>query len=376
MSGCGTPDVLTVDGSHGEGGGQILRTSVTLAAITQTPVRMVNIRVRRRRPGLAAQHLTAVRAAASLCRAHLEGDQEGSLTLDFSPQCPVRAGEYEFDVAAARKGGSAGSTTLVLQCVLPALALAAGTSTIALRGGTHVPGSPPADWLRDVWLPALASCGLQASLEIVRTGWYPVGKGELRVQVRGRERGRGRMYGEAPWAPLVRRDPGPLRQVSGRAIAASLPAHICQRMADRAAARLHKEGVATRIEPVRLDAACPGAGIFLTAEYEHARAGFNALGAPGRPAENVADAAVEALLDHRATGAAVDLHLADQLVVPLSLAQGTSEYTVERVTRHLLTNAHVVANCFGVAQVQVLGKEGEPGEVVITAHGRLDKQSR
>lgn len=331
---------------------------MTLAALTQTPVHIHDIRAHRPRPGLAAQHLTAVRAVAELCDAELEQDKEGSTRLMFAPRRPVRAGDYEFDVAAARKGGSAGSTTLVLECLLPALARAEGTSTILLAGGTHVPWSPPADYVRDVWLPTLAGCGLEASLEIAATGWYPVGKGELRVRVHG--------HRQAGWDPLVLGKPGPLRRVFGRAIAARLPAHICQRMANRAAARLAREHVPTEIEPMRLPAACPGAGIFLVAEYENVRAGFSALGAPGKPAEAVADTAVDALLQHRDGGAAVDLHLADQLLVPLAFSNGTSEYTVERVTRHLTTNAHVIAACFGLADVQVLGKEGEPGRVVVT----------
>jgi len=348
---------VLVDGSYGEGGGQILRTAVTLAALTRKPVRIENIRAGRPRPGLAAQHLTAVRAVGRLCGAEFEGDHVGSLTLEFVPRHPVRAGEYEFDVAAARRGGSAGAATLVLQCVLPLLARAKGASQVVVRGGTHVPWSPPADYLGGIWLAALSSCGLEASLEIVRTGWYPVGGGELRLRVRGNP--------DTLWGPFLPGERGPLRQVVGRAIAARLPAHVCQRMADRAARRLQEEQMSARIEPVRLDAACPGAGIFLAAEYARVRAGFSALGAPGKPSERVADAAVEALLRHRAGAAAVDLHLADQLVVPMALAAGTSDYTVEEVTRHLTTNAHVVTDRFGIADVEVSGREGGPGRVLV-----------
>jgi len=344
--------MLTLDGSHGEGGGQILRTALALAAITGRAIRLEKIRAGRKNPGLAAQHLTGLRAIAEICKAQVSGDEPGSQTLTFRPGGPARAGDYVFDVAEAREGGSAGASSLVLQTVLLPLALAGPgsstgnrDSTVIIRGGTHVAWSPPFDYIRDVWLPTLSQMGVGATLELNRWGWYPVGQGEFRVTVKGRER---------DLAPLTLVERGDLLRVRGRAVAANLPSHIPQRMATRAQSLLRLAGVEARIDPLRVRAACPGAGIFLTAEYQALRAGFSALGARGKASEAVAEEAVAALLAHRDSGAALDQHLADQLVLPLALAGGVSSFTVERVSRHLTTNIWVVEQ-FGLAQISVVG---------------------
>ncbi|HEY5597184.1 MAG TPA: RNA 3'-terminal phosphate cyclase, partial [Kiloniellales bacterium] len=178
-------DRLILDGAHGEGGGQILRTSLTLAAITGRAIRIERIRAGRPKPGLAAQHVTAVRAAASLCRATMAGDEAGSTALEFAPQAAVAPGTYAFDVAAARKGGSAGAASLVLQTVLPPLALTEGRSHISIRGGTHMAWSPPFDYVHDVWMPALAQIGIEAAIELRASGWFPIGQGEIVVTITG-----------------------------------------------------------------------------------------------------------------------------------------------------------------------------------------------
>jgi RNA 3'-terminal phosphate cyclase (ATP) len=339
-------DPLVIDGAHGEGGGQILRTGLALAALLGRPVRFIRIRAGRRRPGLAAQHVTAVRAAAALCDAMLEGDELASQELRFVPRRPVRPGSYSFDVAAAREGGSAGGACLVLQTVLLPLALATGRSDVLIHGGTHLPQSPPFDYMWDVWLPALGNLGIRATVALDAWGWFPVGKGAIRAEIAG-----------APSRPsrpasLELLTPGPLSRITGRAVAANLPADIARRMADRATARLAP--LATFVD-VRVEcphASCPGAGIFLVAEYQHARAGFSALGARGKPSEQVAEEAADALLRHHASGAAIDRHLADQLLLPLALAAGPSRFTTEVATRHLETNAWVIEQ-FGVARTTV-----------------------
>lgn len=250
-------DWVVVDGARGEGGGQILRTALSLSAITGRPLRIDRIRALRRNPGLAAQHLTAVRSAAALCAAQLEGDRLGSTSLEFVPTTPVAAGDYVFDVALAREGGSAGAVMLVLQTVLLPLARAAAASRVVLRGGTHMAWSPPFDYVGDVWLPMLARLGVEASVELAAWGWYPVGKGEVIAQIRP---------GPTFLKPLEIDEPGPLLRIRGRAVAANLPAHIPQRMADRARALLAGLGAQLDIEALRVRAACAGAGIFLTAE--------------------------------------------------------------------------------------------------------------
>ena len=308
-------------------------------------VQFTRIRAGRRHPGLAAQHLTAVRAAAALCAATLDGDALNSQELLFAPQRKVRSGNYAFDVAAAREGGSAGGTSLVLQTILLPLALTAGRSEVLLQGGTHLTHSPAFDYVRDVWLPALRRLGIRASVALDAWGWYPIGKGAIRAEIAGAPPQAGGL------APLELLMPGPLLRVTGRAVAANLPAHIPQRMAERASALFAPLGTNVDIHVECVHAACPGTGIFLVAEYQHARAGFSALGARGKPSEQVAEEVAEALLRHHASGAAVDRHLADQLLLPLSLAAGPSRFTVEQVTRHLETNAWVIRQ-FGVADIR------------------------
>lgn len=350
---------LVIDGSHGEGGGQILRSALTFSAITGRPLRIENIRAGRKTPGLAAQHVTAVRALAAICRARVAGDEIGAAALGFAPQAPVRAGDYAFDVAAARIGGSAGAAGLVLQAVLPPLALAQGDSRITVRGGTHMAWSPPFDYLREVWLPLLARIGIEAEAELGASGWFPIGKGEIRARVAGLGAdGRQRLR------PLDLRARGRLRGISGRALAANLPTHIPERMAAWARATLARLEVPVEIAAETCRAACAGAGIFLTADYEHLRCGFSALGERGMPAEQVAEQAVCALIAHWTSEAALDAHLGDQALVPLALAPGRSVFSVERITRHLETNAWIVER-FGLARITTETAAGGTGLVTV-----------
>jgi len=351
-------DKLIIDGSHGEGGGQILRSALSLSAITGRPVRIEKLRANRKKPGLAAQHLTSVRAAAMLCDAEVKGAELGSQTLQFIPRKPVRAGDYLLDVAQAREGGSAGAVMLVLQTLLPPLALARGVSTVILRGGTHVDMSPSYDYVHDVWLPTLARMGVRAELSLVRSGWYPVGRGEVRLRIEGAEK----------LLPLRLEHRGPLRAVTGRALAANLPAHICERMAAHARYLLEQAGMAAEIETVVMKAACPGAGLYLTAHYENSLAGFGAQGKRGKPAEQVAEEACFALLQHYRSGAALEQHLADQLILPAALCRGESIFGVERISPHLVTNAWVVER-FGLARIDIVPVADGTGFVKILAGG-------
>lgn len=355
--------VLVIDGAHGEGGGQILRSALTLSAIGGRPVRIENLRAGRPRPGLAAQHVTAIRAMAEVCRAEVAGDALGSLTLDFAPSSPPRPGNYHFDVAAARTGGSAGAVSLVLQTILLPLALADGISSVTIRGGTHMAWSPPFDYLRDVWLPTLAKLGVNAAVELRAWGWFPIGKGEIVATIGGRTR-----EGAEPLRPLTLTRPGRLRGISGRAVAANLPVEIARRMAERADLLLAGLECPRDIEPLRVRAACAGAGIFLTAHYEAARCGFSALGKRGKRAEMVAEEVAAALTHHHASGRAFERHLADQVLVPLALAGGVSQFSTEVVTRHLETNAWLIER-FGEARVEIDGARDFPGEVRVVPAG-------
>jgi len=325
----------------------VLRTALALSTLTGQSVRIENIRANRPKPGLRPQHLTAVRAAAAICRAHVTGDALGSPTLTFSPRCSAQAGRYTFDVSEAAEGGSAGSVGLVLQTVLLPLALAEGNSHLVLRGGTHVPWAPSASYLEHVFLPFLSKVGISARITISRWGFYPAGGGEIEVRIAG---------GSALTA-IQGTERGALRRIWGLAVVTNLPAHIPQRMADRAGRYLAAADLPAQIEPRRLRGAGPGAGIFLVAEYEESRAGFTAYGRKGLPAERVAEAVCEDLLAHHQSEAPFDPHLADQAVLPLALAPGPTRVVTSRVTLHLTTNVWVVHQFLD----REIGVEGEPG---------------
>ena len=355
---------LEIDGSTGEGGGQILRTALSLACITGREIDVVRIRSGRPRPGLAAQHVAAVRAAAALCEAGVRGAELGSKRLRFGPRSPVTKGRYSFDVSAERRGGSAGSTSLVLQTVALPLALATGESEVVIQGGTHTAWSPPHDYLAEVWAPTLARMGVRMRLELRAVGWYPRGGGEIAARIDG-------VGGEAAQlSPIELVEPGSGERVGGRAITSRLPDHVGRRLVETAARRLEELGLAVDLDVERPMARGTGAGLFLTFETGIAegtgavRAGFGALGERGKLAEVVAEEAVEALLEHRASGAPVDVHLGDQLILPAALANGPSRFRVAAISRHLETNAWVVER-FEVAEVKVIEEEAGTGVVVV-----------
>lgn len=351
--------MINIDGSWGEGGGQILRTSLSLATITGKSVKIDRIRANRKNPGLAPQHLTSVRAAVSLCQAQVSGDSLGSTTLEFIPTCPPQAGDYTFDVTEASQGGSAGAVTLILQTILLPLALANGSSKVILKGGTHVAWSPPVTYIQEVYLPILRQLGLQAEVNLKAWGWYPKGGGEIELQVTGSQK---------PLKSLQLLERGAIKQIRGLAVVTQLPAHISQRMANRAEKLLQQANLPTQIKPVRERGIATGAGIFLTAEYEHILAGFSALGRQGIPAEQVAENAVKELLNFHTQALPVDPFLADQLLLPLALSSETSQYRVASISKHLTTNAWVIEQ-FGLASIAI-DQDNQLIQVIPQSKGR------
>lgn len=349
-------DEIVIDGAQGEGGGQILRSSLSLAALTGRPVRLERMRAGRARPGLAAQHLTSVRAVAEVVNAELEGDSLGSMDLRFRTRREPRGGKYHFNVADARKGGSAGAVALVLQSILLPLSLSGEDAEVTLLGGTHVAHSPPFDFLERTFLPLLATLGLETTLDLRRAGFYPVGGGRLVTSVKA----------ASSIAPLKLERPGALAKVRGRALTAKLQAHVSERMIMTVEEQLAPYGVPVEVEPVEVEAKSPGAAIFLEPVYERGRAGFSAVGERGKPAEKVAEEACAALLSHHASGGAVDVRLADQLLLPLAFASGPSSFTTSRASNHLRTNAAVIEQ-FGLASVEI--EEG-PGAVRVVVKPR------
>ena len=316
--------MIVIDGSEGEGGGQVLRTALALSALTAQPFRVERLRARRARPGLRRQHLTAVRAAARISGARVEGAALDSAELTFRPG-PVRPGEYDFDV------GTAGSTTLVLQTVLPALCLAGGPSRIVLSGGTHNPLAPSFDFLAECFLPVVERMGPGVSATLERPGFFPAGGGRLSVEIEPCER----------LSPMELEDRGPIRARRARAWVSALPTHIGRRELDTAARLLDIPPDGLRLEEVR-DAAGPGNALTVAFETEALTEVFCGFGRRGLPAEAVAEGVAREARAWLDAGAPVGRHLADQLLLPLALAGGGSFRTLEP-TQHARTNAEVIS---------------------------------
>jgi RNA 3'-terminal phosphate cyclase (ATP) len=335
--------MLHLDGSYGEGGGQILRTALSLAAVNRVPVRIERIRAGRAKPGLRPQHLTAVQAMARISRAEISGVHLSSQALTFKPGSP-QAGHYLFDVA--EKTGSAGAVSLIAQTLLPPLLMVEAPSTVILKGGTHVPWSPPVHYLSHVFLPALTALGASVGLTLERWGWYPKGGGEVRLQITP-----ARIFAGVEW-----RTPAAPGEFQALSVASQLPEHVAQRQAARLLARLQNT---LPVSTVAAGGHAPGSFVFLWGP----RAGFSALGARGKPAEQVADEAADAYLAFRECGAALDRHLADQILLYLALAQVPSTFTTEAVTSHLRTNIWVIEQFLG-PKFEIRGNLGEPGEIL------------
>jgi len=340
--------MLHLDGSYGEGGGQILRTALSLAAYLEQPVRIVNIRAGRAQPGLRPQHLAGVLALAQITQAEIRRAGLHSRELTFRPRRP-RPGRYLFDVAA--KTGSAGSVTLLAQALLPPLLSADRPSLLTLRGGTHVAWSPPAHYLLHVFLPALARLGVHAAMTLNRWGWYPRGGGEITLEISP-----ARSLSGVDW-----RKPPDYRDFRAISAISKLPEHVARRQAARLQSRLGKD---LPVELVTAGGLDPGSLVFLYGPL----AGFDSLGARGKPAEKVADEAADAFLIFRDRGAAVDRHLADQIVLYLARARGPSSFSTPEITLHLLTNLWVIEQFLG-PRFQVKGELGERGEVFCRGGG-------
>jgi len=350
-------ELLTLDGSYGEGGGQLLRTTLALAALQGRPFRMTRIRAGRGTPGLRPQHLAAVRALARLCGGRTEGAEPGSQELVFEPGPDIAAGELGIDVSDLGGQPSAGSICLILQTMLLPLALrGARPSQVTLIGGTHVRWSPCYHYLADVYLPLLARIGINCRLELGAWGWYPEGGGELTAHIEPAPEGALQGF------ELTRR--GALVEVWGLSAASNLPMHIIERQASQLQGRLRSRHIKAEID--QMDAPSPGRGTvaFLLAQYEEVAAGFTGYGRLRYPAERVADDAFEEFDAYRRSGAPVDPHLADQILLPLALAQGGSLYQTSSITRHLLSVAWLVQQ-FLPRQIEVRGEVGRPGDVLI-----------
>ena len=342
-----TKSSLSIDGSIGEGGGQVLRTSLALALITGRSFTLSHIRQRRAKPGLMAQHLKAVEAACEVGKAKVEGARLGSQSLVFEPT-GLYSGEFHYDI------GTAGSTSLILQTILPPLSFATASSTVTLIGGTHVPWSPCFHYLEMHWLHYMRRIGFDIRLELNTAGFYPRGGGRVVAMVRPASR----------LSPLCLTNRGPLKRIRGISAVANLDLGVAQRQKAQSLRRLSNLSTPVEIEILRLSSPSKGTLLLLFAEFENSQCCFYGLGALGKPAERVADEAVDGLLNLLATDGVIDHYLSDQLVLPLALAPGVSEIRTSKVTQHLTTNAEIVKMFLPVG-IEVEGKIGQPGSIRI-----------
>ncbi|KQW99813.1 RNA 3'-phosphate cyclase [Massilia sp. Root418] len=316
-------DVIELDGSQGEGGGQVLRSALTLSMITGRPFRIVNIRANRAKPGLMRQHLVSVQAAAAVCGADVAQAAVGARELAFRPG-RIRGGTYNFAI------GTAGSSTLVLQTLLPALLFGDAPSTVTVSGGTHNPKAPPAHFLQRSYGRVMAGMGAEMSIELKRHGFYPAGGGEIVARVQ-------------PCAQLRRIElmaPGERRDAYAESLVAAVPSRVARRELECVAAGLG--WAESQLHERRLpDDEAPGNALLITLDAEHVTEVFAGFGEKAVRAEEVAKQALGEARRYLASGAAVGEHLADQLLLPMALAGG-GRFTLDRVSQHALTNADVI----------------------------------
>lgn len=321
--------MITIDGSAGEGGGQVLRSALALSLVTGMPFRVERIRAKRPKPGLQRQHLTAVSAAAALAGARVAGAAPGSPALEFAPG-PVRAGSYRFAT------GSAGSATLVAQTLFPALLAAGAPSELVVEGGTHNPFAPPFEFLDRVYLRALRAMGARVEAALERHGFFPAGGGRIRARVE-----------PSRLAPIDLLERGAPRRREARAIVARLPRTIAERelaVVERELGWADDERAVVETG----DSSGPGNALVLEAEFERASEVACAFGERGVPAETVAAKAVAGMRRYLDAGVPVGEHLADQLLIPLAIAGGGRFRTLPP-TGHTRTNAEVIERFLPVA---------------------------
>lgn len=355
----------TVYGDILEGGGQILRFTLPIAAITGTPIRIVRIRAKRPNPGLARQHMISVESVARLSNAKLEGLRLGSQELTFIPGS-IRGGKYDFDI------GTAGSITLVLQALLPVMAFTRDYVEVTITGGTNNPMAPPIDYLERVLLPVLRMMGFDPRIELLRRGFYPVGGGIVKASSTSIE---------GMLKPIHIVEFGHVKRIAGIAYSSRLPSHIVDRMVSTVEKLLSKRGYDIVLEKEILQppnprcAASPGCGVLLYAELSSgARIASDSLGVRGKPAEKVAEEAVRDLESQIEVAYPVDRHLADQLIIWMALAGGESSIATTELTLHTVTCIELARQLLDV-EFEVDGGEGKPSRITCRGIGLKAEKS-
>jgi RNA 3'-terminal phosphate cyclase (ATP) len=317
--------MIEIDGSVGEGGGQILRTALTLSMITGRAFRIANIRANRPKPGLLRQHLTAVRAATEVSNAMVEGAELGARALTFSPGV-IRGGDHTFSI------GTAGSATLVLQTVLPALLFADAPSRLIIEGGTHNGMAPPYEFIERSYLPLLANMGAQASVSLERCGFYPAGGGRMRARIVP-------LVGKA-FTPISFGERGEAHTHFAESVIAGIPGHVAERELETIGNAFAWSGAQLRFRGLDKDQG-PGNAVLITLVFEHVTEVVMALGEKNVSAEAVAERAVKLAKSYLASRAFASEYLADQLMIPFALA-GEGAYTATCASEHARTNARTI----------------------------------
>lgn len=351
---------LRIDGSMGEGGGQVLRYALALSALLLKPIEIFNIRSKRENPGLRPQHLTAVKAIAELTEAEVEGAFVGSTSLVFKPQRRL-CGEFELDI------GTAGSVSLVIQAVLPVLLYSECRSRITIKGGTNVPLSPPVDYMVNVFLYNLRRLGISAKIDLIRRGHYPRGGGIVSLEVEPLKE---------PIQPINAVSRDRLIGLYVKSYCVKLPHHVAQRQALSASQLLRRIlGVEPHIDietypPEKDPHLGPGSGILVYAEMDsRLRLGADSLGEKGKPAEKVGEEAAVKFIEDFETGMALDRHMGDMIIPYLFLAKGESIVGVSRITMHLLTAIELSRLFIPEAIAEIKGELDKPGLIRITGIG-------
>lgn len=314
--------MITIDGSFGEGGGQILRTCLSLSLVTGKPVHIKNIRAGRKKPGLLQQHLTAVNAAVTISRAECRGADPGSRELFFRPG-KIIPGKYRFSV------GTAGSATLVLQTILPALITGTRESIVTLEGGTHNPFAPPFDFLKSVFLKIINTMGPGVTPSIEQYGFYPAGGGRFTVHINPGQK--------LKQVILIKR--GKIKNIQVRAISSHLPMRIVKKEVEIILERLglNKEsGIAEEVKSPG-----PGNAVMILVESEYISAMFTAFGRKGLPLEKVSGDVLRQAERYLWNTTPVGVYLADQLLIPMALAGG-GRYRTLTPSSHTKTNCEVI----------------------------------
>ncbi len=360
-------DFVEIDGSEGEGGGQILRTSVSVASVLKRPLRITNIRARRKEPGLKPQHLQAIKSAARLCKAKLKGAEIGSQTIEYVPGDPEKDSKMLIDT------GTAGSVTLICQTLIPVAAYLGIDLEATVLGGTEVSFSPTVDYLREVVFPAYARIGWISSIELERRGYYPRGGGRIKLHVDGsrcntRNVDLVEATREQDWDAL--HEGSEVRILS---VSRSLPRHVCERQTESAKRELVKAGFSKihSEEDSEGESLSPGSSMLVYRITPESFVGSSSLGERGKKAEVVGSEAAQAFVKEAKTNPSVDSHLADMLVTALSCSSGKSRFSTSNLTSHLTTNLKIVerlACCYSEIEI-----DANRGNWIVSLSGRSEK---